>query len=263
MNLSSFKLLSRQRYLLAALVRRNLLGRYRGSSLGTAWSLLEPLVLLGIYTLVFGVLMGLGREEGIGGYALKVFCGILAWLPFSESLNRATTVLWENTTLVKKVIFPQEVLPLQLVLSAFLNQIPGLIVLLAGVAALRGQIHLTWLWGPILVVPQLLLTAGLAFFIAATSPLLRDVKQFTALGTLCWMFATPIFYPENLFRGRLACWIFLNPLAAIIHNYRAVFILGSAPDWGMFLYSLFLGLLLYLAGHRFFLRTRKLFADLI
>jgi len=260
---AAFKIISRHRYLLAALVKRDIIGRYRGSALGSVWSLFEPLVLLGIYTLVFGVMMEMGGGGGIGGYSLMVFCGILPWLAFSETLNRSTTVLWENTTLVKKIIFPQEVLPLHLVISALINQLPGLVILLLGVIALRGEVHLSWLLIPLLILPQFLITAGLAFFVAGTSPIIRDIKQFTSLGTLCWMFLTPIFYPETIFRGRLAIWVFINPLAAIIHNYRSILLEGVAPDWGMFFYPLFLGLLLYLAGYRFFARTKNLFADLI
>ncbi len=258
----AFAALFQRRRLLRALVRRDLIGRYRGSALGTIWALVEPLALLGIYLLVFGVLMGLGGKEGMAGYALEVFCGILVWIPFSETLNRATTILWENTTLVKKVIFPQEVLPLHIVFSSLLNQAPGWAILLAAAAA-RGALHPSWLLFPLLLLPPALLTAGLAFFVSGTSPLIRDIKQFTSLATLCWMFLTPIFYPESLFRGRTALWITVNPLAAIIHNFRLVLLRGDLPDWGMFAYTLALGLGLYLGGYRFFARTRKLFPDLI
>ncbi|HOO78317.1 MAG TPA: ABC transporter permease [bacterium] len=263
MNAGAFGILWRRRHLLGALAKRDLLGRYRGSALGLLWALAEPLALLGIYTLVFGVMIGLGRENGIGSYALSVFCAILIWLAFSEAVNRSTTVIWENPSLVKKVIFPHEVLPLKVVIAGIANQLPGFCILLAAVAAFQGTAHWSWAWIPLLLLPLFLCTAGVAFFVAGLGPVIRDIRQFASLATLCWMFLTPIFYPESVFRGRWALWLLLNPLAALIHNFRAAILGGKAPDWGMFVYTLALGLLLYRAGFAFFKKAERVFADLV
>ena len=269
MFLNELQSISRHRHLLVALVKRDVLGRYKGSIFGVVWSIVEPIVLLVIYTVVFGLLLGLRLEHDatLSAYALEVFCGIVVWLAINEGLNRCTGVIRENASLVKKVVFPSEVLPLTVVFSAVIHQIIGLGVLLAGILVLGKSLSWTWCFLPLLLIPQLLLTAGLGWLFAGITVFIRDVRQVVALSTLCWMFLTPIFYPEDLFRtafnGKFAFWLTLNPVAAMIHNYRNVLLRGAMPDWTGFFYPLLLGAGFFLFGLWWFNKTKKAFIDVL
>ena len=269
MNLIALQLLVRNKFLLFALVKRDVLGRYKGSVFGVIWSIIEPVTLLVIYTVLFGGIFGLRMEDDprLSSYALEVFCGIVVWLALSEGLNRCTTVVLENTSLVKKVIFPGEVLPLKVVLSAIVHQCVGLVVLLIGVLVLGRGISWTWLLIPLLLIPQILLTTGIGWLVASITVFIRDIRQVVALGTLCLMFMTPIFYPEDLFRtafnGRFAFWLTLNPVAVLIHNYRCILLRGTLPDWSTLLYVLILGISFFFLGLWWFNKTKKAFSDVI
>ncbi|MFH1038453.1 MAG: ABC transporter permease [PVC group bacterium] len=259
----------RHKYLLYALVKRDVLGRYKGSVFGIVWSVIEPLALLVIYTAVFGGLLGLRLEDDprLSSYALEVFCGIVIWLAISEGINRCTTVVLENAGMVKKVIFPGEILPLKVVCSAIVHQCIGLVVLLAGILALGRGPFWTWALIPLLIIPQLLLTAGVGWVVAGIGVFIRDIKQAVSLGTLCWMFLTPIFYPEyylrQAFGGKLAFWLTANPAAALIHNYRQILLRGRLPDRTMYFYVLALGALLFIFGLWWYNKTKKAFVDVI
>ncbi len=266
---SGLQHLIKQKYLLYALVKRDILGRYKGSVFGVIWSIIEPVTLLIIYTVFFGGLLGLRLKDdpSLSAYALAVFCGIIIWLAISEGLNRCTTVILENSSMVKKVIFPSEVLPLKVVCSAIVHQCIGLIVLLLGVMVVGRGLSWTWLLIPLLLIPQLLMTAGIGWVVASVGVFIRDIRQAVALGTLCWMFLTPIFYPADLlrtgFNGRFAFWLTLNPVAALIHNYRNILLRGLWPDWIMFSYTLLLGVILFTFGLWWFNKTKKAFVDVI
>lgn len=269
MSYTEFNNLIKQKYLISALVKRDIMGRYKGSIFGVIWSIIEPIVLLIIYTIVFGLLFGLRMEDdpSLSAYALEVFCGIIVWLAINEGLNRCTTVVIENASLVKKVIFPGEVLPLKVVLSAIVHQCIGLLVLLAGIIILRGTLPWTWVLIPILILPQLLFTVGIGWLVASIGVFIRDIRQAVALGTLCWMFLTPIFYPEsiisNFAQGKLTFWLTINPVSSLVHNYRMILLRGKLPDWTMYFYVLILGTVLSVIGLWWFNKTKKAFVDVI
>ncbi len=269
MSFSAFRFLRRNRYLLFALVKRDVTGKYKGSVFGLVWSIVEPVVLLGIYTLVFGGLfqLRLPYDTSISAYALYIFSGIVVWLAISDGINRCTTVIIDHVNMVKKVIFPSEILPIQVILSAIVHQVIGLAVLAVGLIVLGKGVSWTWFFFPLLLIPQFLITAGIGWLAASLAVFIRDLRQAVALGTVCWMFLTPIFYPEELVRsafgGRFAFWLTLNPAAALLHNYRRIFLLGAAPDWAMFFYLTGLGVILFTAGWWWFKKTQKSFIDLI
>ncbi len=263
------KSLFRHCYLLYALVKRDVIGRYKGSIFGVIWSAVEPIVLLVIYTVVFGGIFKLRLEadSSLTSFSLYVFCGIVIWLAISESLNRATTVIIENVSLVKKVIFPTEVLPLKVIFSALVHQLIGLAVLLLGLLFLGKPLAATWLLIPLMLIPQILLTAGAAWILAAVTVFIRDFRQVVSLGTLCGMFLTPVFYPEKFisraFGGKIAFWLVINPASSLIHNYRNILLNGKLPDPTMYFYTLLLGAFLFLLGFFWFNRVKRAFVDVI
>lgn len=225
--------------------------------------------MLGIYTLIFGGLfqLRLSYDSSISAFSLYVFCGIVVWLAISEGINRCTTVIAEHTSLVKKVIFPAELLPLQVILAAIVQQLIGLAVLMAGMIVMGKDISWTWLLSPLLLLPQFLITAGIGWLVASVAVFIKDTRQVVSLVTLCWMFLTPIFYPAELFRtafdGRYAFWLIVNPIAALIHNYRQILLRGEIPSWNVFLYTFLLGVLLFLFGLWWFTKTKRSFVDVI
>lgn len=261
--------LPRHIYLLYALVKRDVIGRYKGSIFGVIWSAVQPIVLLIIYTIVFGGIFKLRLENNssLTSFSVYVFTGIIIWLALSESLNRSTTVIIENISLVKKVIFPTEILPLKVVFSALVHQLIGLAVLLVGIVILGKTLSWTWFLLPLMLIPQILITAGAAWILAGISVFIRDFRQITSLTVLCGMFLTPIFYPEKYiveaFGGKIAFWLTLNPASALIHNYRNILLNGKLPDPTMYFYTLLLGGLIFLVGFYWFNRVKRAFVDVI
>lgn len=229
--------LFRYRVLIATLVTRELRARYRGSLLGFLWSFLNPLLLMLVYWLVFSVYLRVPMEH----YAVFLFTGILPWLWFSSSLGHATGVIVGSGALVKRVLFPAEVLPLVSVLSNLVNlllSLPLLVVFLLLAGKWPGP-ALVFL--PLLLGLQLVLTVGLALPLAALNVHLRDVEQILANALVLLFFLSPILYPvstvpETLELGSalvvpLRPLYFMNPIAGLVQGYQNILFFGRQPHW--------------------------------
>ncbi len=262
---SSLPRLAQHRHLIRVMVGRDLALRYRGSIFGIFWSLLNPLAMLALYTFVFSVILKVkfGVNGGTSAFALYLFCGMLPWLAFSEGVSRSTSVIIENTNLVKKVVFPLEILPLNVVLAAVVTQGIGTLVLLAAVLIKGVPISWTWLLAPLLLIPQLCWTLGIGWLLASMGVFVRDVGQFIGLALTAWMFMTPIMYPETMIPAKYQALMNLNPLAVIIHGYRKFILEGQLPSWRPILFTTVLGALVFLLGYAWFLKTKKGFADVL
>ena len=265
MFLTALKNLWEYRCLLFSLVRREFQAQTRGSILGLIWFLLEPLGLLLIYTVVFHYFLGLtvsyrGEPQS---FALYLFCGLLPYLAVSQAITRSSTVIRENTSLIKKIIFPSEILPLNLVFSALLQQFSGTVILLAGILLLKGSPGWKIIFFPLLLIPQVLLTAGISWLIASLGVFIRDTRQVVALLMVAWMFFTPIFYSENAVPEQFRLGLLLNPLAGLVSGYRALFLYDCWPDWIRLAGATGAGLVSFLIGLWWFSRTRQAFVDVI
>lgn len=251
--------------LIYSFAKRDLLARYRGSMLGVLWLLLTPVVMIAIFTLLFAGLFG-ARFHANGSpwdYALYLFCGLLPWTMFQETLQRSTTVIVAHANLVKRVVFPLETLPAAQTVAGLAHQFVGTIALLIAALILGHRLSVTVLWWPVLLVPQLLLTLGAAWLVASLGVFLRDLTQGIALVLMAWMYLTPIIYPESIVPERFQYWINLNPFTALVRSYRATMLDGGSPDWiGMAYFSGF-ALIVFAFGYWWFARTRKNFADVI
>jgi ABC-type polysaccharide/polyol phosphate export permease len=200
--------LIKYRGLIQSLVARELKARYRGSVLGFFWSFVNPLMLLVIYSVVFEVFLP-NRMEGVQPYGLFLFCGLLPWTWFSTSLNESASVLISGGNLIKKVLFPAEVLPIVSVLANMVQFLLGLPILAAFLvyfafisAGHEIALHPAELvWFPVIVLVQLVLTLGLALLLSALTVHFRDIKDILSNLLTFWFFATPIIYP----------WFFLVP----------------------------------------------------
>lgn len=257
--------LPRRFHLIWPLARRMTLARYRGSALGLAWAVLNPLVLIAVFTFVFAEVFG--ARFGAGGtpldYALYLFCGLLPWTAFQEAVQLSSGVVVAHTNLVKRVVFPLETLPVAQALAALAGQLFGTVALLAATVFLRGELHATALWLPVLLVPQLLLTLGGSWLVASLGVFLRDTAQALALLLTAWMYLTPIIYPEAVVPARYGSLLELNPFTPLVRSHRLCLLEGAPPDWRGLSYTLLCGLILFIFGYWWFARTRKNFADVV
>jgi homopolymeric O-antigen transport system permease protein len=251
--------------LIFSFAKRELLGRYKGSALGIAWAVLTPVVMIAIFTFIFAGIFGarFGANDSHWDYALYLFCGLLPWSMFQESVQQSANTILANSNLVKRVVFPLEALPAAQVFAALGSQLFATIALLIATIIIRQRLEITALWLPVLLIPQLLFALGAAWLIASLGVFLRDITQGIMLLLMAWMYLTPIIYPEAIVPERFRTFINLNPFTSLIRSYRHIFLDGSAPDWRGLAYFTIFALILFLFGYWWFARTRKSFADVV
>ena len=261
--LSNLLKLFRYRGLIQTLVVRDLKARYRGSVLGFFWSFFNPLMLLMIYTFVFTkVLVGVHPPE-MEPYALFMFCGILPWTWFSASLLESANTLIAGGNLIKKVMFPAEVLPIVTVLANMVHFFLGLVILGLFLIYYQRPIDgLELLWFPVIVLVQLVLTVGLALFLSALTVHFRDLKDILANLLMFWFFATPIIYPMSLTPGTARRLLNLNPFTHLAVSYQEIlFYPGPFGHWKWLVALLAMSCVLFLLGYFLFDRLRDSFAE--
>jgi len=251
--------------LILSFAKRDLLGRYKGSALGLAWAVLTPVVMIAIFTFIFAGIFGarFGVNDSHWDYALYLFCGLLPWSMFQETVQQSSNTIVANANLVKRVVFPLETLPAAQAFAALGNQLFATIALLIATIVIRQSLQLTALWLPVLLIPQLLFALGAAWLIASLGVFLRDIAQGITLLLMAWMYLTPIIYPESIVPERFRWFIGINPFTSLVRSYRRVFLDGVAPDWRGLLYFTLVALVVFVFGYWWFARTRKNFADVI
>lgn len=255
--------LLKYRGLVQTLVVRDLKARYRGSVLGFFWSFFNPLLLMAVYTFVFTVIMPGTHPADIQPYGLFFFCGILPWTWFSSSLTEASNVLISGGNLIKKVLFPAEVLPIVAVLANlahFLLGLPILAVLLVYYQRPLDPVEL--LWFPVIVLVQFLFTSGLALLLAALTVHFRDIKDILANLLTLWFFSTPIIYSMQMAPESYRRVLNLNPMAHLAISYQEVlFHVGPHGHWKWLLVMAGVSAFVFLAGYFVFDRLRDSFAE--
>ncbi len=248
--------------LIAALTKREITGRYRGSILGLAWSFVNPLLMLAVYTFVFGmVFRGQGTDRT--GFALSLFAGLLVFNLFSECIARSPMLIVSNPSYVKKVVFPLELLPWVSLGSALFHAAASLFVLLLFLLVSGHGIHATVLLAPFVLLPLLPVILGASWILSSIGVYFRDIGNLVGMGMTVLMFLSPIFYPASALPGGVRPWLFLNPLSLIIEQTRNVLLSGMLPDWKSLIIYLVVALPFAWAGRVWFDRTRKGFADVL
>jgi ABC-type polysaccharide/polyol phosphate export permease len=255
--------LVRYRGLIVSLVSRELKARYRGSVLGFLWSFINPLLLLSIYTFVFTVILP-NQNQIAQPFALFMFCGILPWNWFSSSLLESSGSLVSGGNLIKKVLFPAEILPLVNVLANMVHFLLGLVILVVFVIAYQHWPDREGLvWFPVVVLVQLIFTSALALFFAALTVHFRDIRDLLSNLLMFWFFATPIIYPwqdPNVIRFHRL--FDLNPFTHLAVTYQEIlFFPGPVGHWKWLLALGVASVGLFLAGLWFFDRLRDSFAE--
>ncbi len=258
----------RNRNLIRTLVRRDVLSRYSGSFGGALWAVLNPLMLMLTYFFVFGLILQsrFGNDPSRAGYAVYFLAGMLPWLAFSEAVGRAPTVIVEHRGFIKKLVFPVETLPVNLVASGLVTEFFGIILFALALLLVRGRLPATVLYLPALVIPQILLTAGVCWFLAALGVFVRDLAQVNGYLLTIWFFITPICYAEtswaSLPHGALRI-LTKNPIFVLVRGYRSILLESKAPDWSSLAWLSLLSIVIFLVGHAWFYKLRKSFADII
>lgn len=264
---SAFRSFATHRKLIYQLAKREVLGRYRGSIAGLAWSFFNPLLMLAVYTFVFSFVFNArwaGSAEGSRAeFAIILFAGIMVHGFLGECLSRAPMLVLANASYVKKVVFPLEILTWSTVASAFFHMLITLCVLLIAQYLLLDRLPLTALYYPLVILPLVLVAAGTTWFFAALGVYYRDVGQMTGLLVTVLLFMSPALYPVSSLPPQLRKVIYLNPLTFIIEQSRGVLLWGVAPDWpGLAKYFLCSLVLAYL-GYYWFQLVRRGFADVV
>lgn len=266
--LSLAKSLWRNRQLILQMSKREVVGRYKGSVMGLTWSFFNPVFMLIVYTFVFSEIFksrwgGEGGDSSKTQFALILFVGMIVQGMFAEMLNRSPALILSNVNYVKKVIFPLEILPIIALCSTLFHSFVSVIVLLIAFYAFNGYLNWTLWFLPLVLLPMIVLIAGLSLLLASFGVFLRDVGQTIAIITTVLMFLSPVFYPITAVPVEFRPYIMANPVTFIIEQARDVLIWGKLPDWQGLSYYTAAAIVVVCAGYAWFQKTRKGFADVL
>ncbi|WP_343655938.1 ABC transporter permease [Cupriavidus sp.] len=261
-----FGALIRHRGLVYQLTRREVVGRYRGSVMGLLWSLFHPVLMLSVYTFVFGHVFKSRWGSGFGSttsFAQMAFAGMIVYGLFSECVTRAPGLIVGNANFVKRVVFPLELLPWVTLFAAMFHALIGLGVLLLFSMFLGNVPTLTMLCFPLVLLPFACFVVGATWALAALGVYLRDLAQVTGVAVTVAMFLSPMFYPVSALPAALQSVMQFNPLTFPMEQLRAVMIMDQFPDWrGLAIYTC-CAVVTAWVGFTMFQRLRRGFADVL
>ena len=247
--------------------KREIIGRYQGSVLGLAWSFLNPIFMLTVYTFFFSIVFE-ARWGEFGGenkfdFAIILFSGLILHALFSECLMRAPVLVLSNTVYVKKMNFPIEILPWVTMGSAIFHFIVSFGVLLLGYGIIHSTLQWAIIFFPLILLPFFLLIMGFSWILASLGVYLRDIAQTMGLVTTSLLFLSPVFYPLSAMPEKYRPIFYLNPLTFVIEQERTIVLRGEIPDWkGLSIY-LCVSLVVSWLGFFWFQKTRKGFVDVL
>lgn len=257
----------RHKGLVGQLTWREVASHYQDSALGFVWMFARPLLVLSVYSFVFGIIWPRDADGlPIGAFAMTMFCGMSIYNIFSTSVNAACGSVVGRAGLVKQVVFPLETLPYVQVLAQFIMGGAWLFLLYLGVFLVFGRLPVESLLLPAVLLPLFLFSCGIAWLVASLTVYVRDVKQFVPVVLQVLFFVTPIFWQLNMMKGARAKYVpylYLNPLTGIVESLRDILIRGKFPDWRMLGCLSAVGFLVWCLGFAWFHKTKKGFADVI
>ena len=262
-------LVAKNRSLFVQMTRRNIEMRYRGSALGLVWSFVHPLMMLCVYTFVFSVVfqsrwgVDVSVGDSKGAFAVIMFCGMAMFNLFSESINMSCGSIIGNPNLVKKVIFPLEILPLTQVATTFILGLAWFVLLFIGTWLILGGIYWTMLLLPLVLIPLVVFATGISYFVASLGVYVRDTQYVIGVVLQILFFATPIFYPISAVPEKFRIILEMNPLTVFIEQARNVFLYGRMPDWLFLGLATLVSLIVLQLGYYFFVKTKRGFADVL
>lgn len=256
--MNKFREIYQYRTMVTSLIQRDLRGRYKGSALGFAWTFLNPLLQLAVYTVVFSVIMRAGIED----YYLFLFTALIPWIFFSSSLTGGAGCILAQKEMVKKIYFPREVLPISLVTCQLVNMFFSFIVVFAVLLVSGKGINITVVpyLIPVILV-EYMLALGIAFITSAVTVYLRDLEHILMIVSMAWQFLTPVMYSIDMVPENIRPVFYLNPMSSVIIAYRDILYYKQAPHLGTLLLAVVLGAGLLLVGWFIFGKLEKHFAE--
>lgn len=257
----------RHKGLILALAKREIEGRYKGSLFGVFWSVLTPLLMVSVFTFVFGEIFQSkwagAKNSNHLDFAAALFTGLLVYNLFAECIGKASFLITSNPNYVKKIVFPLEVLCVVAVLAALFHFLVAYFIVVLMVMFSSWTLTWTVILTPIVIAPLLMLVTGLTWAIASLGVFLRDIGQIVGPALTALMFLSPIFYPLSSVNPRFQ-WVYhFNPLTQVVENLRAVLLHQTLPDWGSWMVYTTISAVVMALGFVFFQRTRKGFSDVI
>lgn len=258
----------RNRSLIYELSKREVVGRYRGSYFGIIWSFINPLLMLIIYTFVFGMIFKSRwnqQSDSKTEFALVLFAGLLIFNLFSECITKAPSLILGNANYVKKVVFPLEILPWVNLCSALFHGAITLVVWLIGYTSFFGLPHLTMFYLPLVILPFCLMIMGFSWVLASLGVYLRDIGQLIGILVMGMMFLSPVFYPINSLPDGYQFLLMINPLTIPIEQTRDFLFWGVSPNvnLGLLVVYWLAACVVVFLGFYWFQKTRKGFADVL
>lgn len=260
------KTLYNNNYLLKQLVKKDITQRYQGSVLGILWSIIVPILMLVIYTIIFSEVFQARWDIDTSDkyqFALVLFCGLSAFNMVSEVMNRATSLIASNTNYVKKVIFPLEILPVVTMCSALFNCIISFSILILAKLVIYHNVSKTLYMIVLAMIPLIILSVGLGLFISALSVYLKDVANVISVFVTVLMYLSPVFFPLSGVPERFRRFCEMNPMTYIIENFRNVVLYGEYLNLKFFVISCVVAIAFYFIGKTVFMRAKEGFADVL
>jgi len=255
-----------RRSLIYQMTKREVIGRYRGSVLGLAWSFFNPLVMLAVYTLVFSTVFKARWNVGSDSktdFALALFIGMILHGVLSEVLLRSPGLMLGNVSYVKKIVFPLEILAWVTTGSALFHALISLLVWAIFTLVIKHSVPWSAIFIPLIVLPLILFSLGVCWLMASLGVFIRDIGQITGVISTILLFLSPIFYPASRLPEPYQTLIYLNPLTFVIEQARGVLMWGQMPDWPGMGISYLVSILVAWMGFIWFQKTRKGFADVL
>lgn len=259
-------LLKNNKYLLWQLTKKDIEQRYKGSVLGMLWTILVPILMLVIYTFVFSeVFQAKWNVDTSNKYefALTLFCGLSAFNMISEVMNRSANLIAGNVNYVKKVIFPLELLPVAITLSALFNCVISFLILILGKAVVHHNISATLYQSALVFVPLILISVGTSYILSSVSVYLKDIGNVVNVLVTVFMYMSPVFFPltsvPKMYRGICKA----NPMTYVIENFRNTMLYGKNLSWNFLLISIVTALIIFAVGYIVFMRAKEGFADVL
>lgn len=246
------------RTMMGSLIKRDLIGRYKGSVLGFFWTFLNPLFQLCVYTIVFSKIM----YQGIDDYYLFLFVALIPWLFMSTCVSGGAGCIWVNKDMVNKIYFPREILPLSFVTSCFVNMLLSFVVVF-GVLLFSGKgfYGLALLCLPVIMLVEYILALGLTLIVSAVTVYFRDMEYILSILVMAWQFLSPVLYDIERVPEDMRLFFNLNPMSPILVAYRDILYYKQIPRMSTLLHALVLGIVLLIAGIFIFGRLKKHFAE--
>lgn len=258
---TNIKIFIQHRYLLRMWSLREIKVRYKQSVIGTAWAILQPVVLMLMFTVVFSVIVQVPSDDL--PYPVFSYTAVLPWTFFAASITFAVPSLINNSGLVTKIYFPREVLPIAIVVAAFVDFLVASTIFLVMMIFYQVPSHVTLFWVPLLLATQIILILGVVFFASALNVWYRDIRFLTPLGLQLWFYATPIIYPVSMVPERFQELYMLNPMASLIDSYRRTILQGQPPQYIYLLWAIVFSTVLCITGYAYFKHSEARFADVI